>query len=89
SRILSTSERNLSAVEIELLAIICSIKHFRHYLIGRFFIIITDSSALVFLMRTKNINTKLARWALFLQDYNFEIVHRKGSENLLCDFLSR
>ncbi|RWS24158.1 pol polyprotein-like protein [Leptotrombidium deliense] len=40
-------------------------------------------------MRTKNINTKLTRWSLFLQDFNFEIRHTKGTDNTLCDYLSR
>ncbi|RWS21917.1 pol polyprotein-like protein, partial [Leptotrombidium deliense] len=89
SRILNASERNLSAIEIELLAIIAGIKRFYHYLIGRYFEIITDSNPLTFLMRTKNINSKHGRYAMFLQDFNFQIVYRKGSENQLCDLLSR
>ncbi|RWS01956.1 pol polyprotein-like protein [Dinothrombium tinctorium] len=89
SRVLNNAERNYSGIEIELLAVISGIIRFKHYLLGRYFEIITDSNPLTFLMRTKNINTRLSRWALFLQDFNFEIKYRKGSSNNLCDFLSR
>ncbi|RWS01033.1 krab-a domain-containing protein-like protein, partial [Dinothrombium tinctorium] len=89
SRVLNSSEKNYSAIEIELLAIIQGIKRFKHYLIGHKFSIVTDSNPLTFLMRTKNLNTRLAHWAMFIQEYNFEIVYRKGSSNNLCDFLSR
>ncbi|RWS24026.1 pol polyprotein-like protein, partial [Leptotrombidium deliense] len=89
SRTLKHSERNLSAIEIELLAIISSIKHFIHYLLGRHFLIYTDSNPLVYLMRTKNIFSKLTRWAIFLQDFDFEIIYTKGVDNTMCDYLSR
>lgn len=31
----------------------------------------------------------LARWSLLLQEHNFEIEHRKGSQNIVHDGLSR
>ncbi|RWR98976.1 uncharacterized protein B4U79_00636, partial [Dinothrombium tinctorium] len=89
SRVLSTAEKHYSAIEIELLAIIDGIKRFKHYLIGRKFKIVTDSNPLTYLMRTKNLNSRLSHWSMFLQEYDFEIVYRKGSENKLCDYLSR
>ncbi|RWS19286.1 pol polyprotein-like protein, partial [Leptotrombidium deliense] len=87
--ILKQSERHLSAIEIELLAITEAIKRFRHYLLGRFFTILTDCNPLTFLMRTKNINSKMSRAYFFLQEFNFEIKHRRGIENVVCDYLSR
>lgn len=32
---------------------------------------------------------RLARWAIYLQAYEFEIVHRKGSKHTNADALSR
>lgn len=29
------------------------------------------------------------RWALLVQDFNLDIQHKKGAENLLADALSR
>ncbi|RWS03936.1 pol polyprotein-like protein [Dinothrombium tinctorium] len=89
SRVLNSAEKHYSAVEIELLAIVQGIKRFKHYLTGCKFEVVTDSNPLTYLMRTKNLNSRLSRWSMFLQEYNFDIVYRKGSSNKLCDFLSR
>ncbi len=49
----------------------------------------TDHNCLVFLSRMYNHNQHLMRWALVVQSYNIEIRHKKGSENVLADALSR
>ncbi|RWS25899.1 pol polyprotein-like protein, partial [Leptotrombidium deliense] len=69
------SERNLSAIEIELLAIICAIKRFLHYLIGRYFEIVTDSNPLTFLMRSEN--------------HLCDLMSRKPIENNFKDFMNK
>ena len=50
---------------------------------------ITDHSSLRWLHNLKNPNGRLARWALSLLEYDFEIVHRKGSSHVVPDALSR
>lgn len=52
-------------------------------------IVYTDHNSLVFLSRMYNINQQLMRWSLMLQEYNSEIKHKKGAENVLVDALSR
>ncbi|RWR99108.1 hypothetical protein B4U79_15938, partial [Dinothrombium tinctorium] len=89
SRTLRNAEKNYSAIEIELLAIVSAIKRFHHYLLGHEFEIKTDSNSLTYLSRTKDINSRLSRWSLFLQHYNFKVSYRRGESNKLCDFLSR
>ena len=51
--------------------------------------VFTDHNPLVFLRRMYNHNQRLMRWALFVQHYNLEILHKKGSENIIADALSR
>lgn len=50
---------------------------------------ITDHFALVWLMSIKDPTARLARWAIYLQAYDFEIVHRKGKAHANADALNR
>lgn len=78
SRILNKHEVNYSIAEKECLAILFGLKNFRVYLLGTHFNIITDHSALKWLMSIKEPTGRLARWAIYLQGYSFDITHRKG-----------
>lgn len=89
SRTLSDTESRYSTIERELLAIIWAVKHFRPYLYGRKFYIYTDHRPLAWLNSLKDPNSKLTRWRLRLQDYNFEIIYKKGKQNTNADALSR
>lgn len=40
-------------------------------------------------MAKRDLNPKIVRWALFLQNYDYEIVHRKGEQMSHVDALSR
>lgn len=88
SRSLNTTEKNYSTTEKELLAIIFGIEHFRYYLLGRKFKIITDHNPLKFLDSVKQ-NSKLIRWKLKLAEYDYEIVYKPGKEHGNVDYLSR
>lgn len=86
---LTSAEKNYSVTERECLAVIKSVKKFRPYLEGYTFNIITDHSSLKWLMSTKDLSGRLARWSLKLQPYSFNIHHRKGKDNVVPDCLSR
>lgn len=90
SKKLSTQERAYHATEKEGLAALLSIEHFRGYIEGSHFVLVTDSSALTFIMRTKwKTSSRLSRWSLSLQMYDMTIVHRRGKDNVVPDALSR
>lgn len=89
SRSLNETERRYSTIEKELLAIIYAVKHFRPYLYGNKFYIYTDHRPLAWLYSLKEPNSKLTRWRLRLQEYNFEIIYKKGKQNTNADALSR
>ena len=89
SRKLLSQEKNYSAIEKECLALVWSVDKFKYYLYGKEFIIETDHQPLTYLNTFKGSNSRLMRWALSLQPYQFTIVHVPGSINHGPDLLSR
>lgn len=89
SRTLSKSEENYSTIEKELLAIVWSCSYFRPYLFGNKFILYTDHQPLTHIFNMKDPSSKLVRWRLQLEEYDYEIKYRKGSQNVVADGLSR
>ena len=75
SQQLNTAEQNYSATERECLAVVWAVKHFHCYLYGRQFQVISDHRPLKWLMSVKDPTSRLARWNLKLQAYDFEILH--------------
>ena len=78
-------------VEKETLGLVLVLEHFDVYLGSTPFKIkvYTDHNPLTFLKTMKNKNQRLVRWSLALQEYNLEIQHIPGSENVVPDALSR
>lgn len=82
---------NYSTIEKEALALLLSLQHFEVYVGSTSYpvVVYTDHNPLTFLCRMYNQNQRLMRWALVVQNYNIEIRHKKGVENVVADALSR
>jgi transposase InsO family protein len=89
SRSLSTSESHYTTSEKELLSIVWATKYFRPYLYGRRFKIISDHKPLVWIMNVKDPGSRLMRWRIHLEEFDYEIMYRRGSQNSNADALSR
>jgi transposase InsO family protein len=89
SRKLSAPEKNYSTTERELLAVVDCIHHFRSYLEGVQFTVVSDHGCLKFLNSISSPSGRLARWACRLSQYNFDFKFKRGCENNLADGLSR
>ncbi|GFT19824.1 hypothetical protein TNCV_4992801 [Trichonephila clavipes] len=89
SKCLSKPERNYCVTRKELLAIVKAIEHFHHYLYGQKFLLRTDHASLTWLMNFRNTEGQVARWIHRLNEYYFDIRHRKGSSHGNADALSR
>jgi transposase InsO family protein len=89
SRSLSKAERNYGITELEALAMVWSITYYRPYLYGQKFTVLTDHIAIKVLKTTKELDGKLARWALKLQPYDFTIEYKPGKNHTNVDTLSR
>ena len=90
SRKLNVAEQNYSTSEKEFLAIVWATQLLRQYLLGRTFNIQTGHQALKWLHNVKNPLSRLLRWRLRLEEFNYNpIEYIKGKENKVADFLSR
>lgn len=88
-RLDKAEEKNYATMEKECLAIVEGIKHFRPYLYGYQFTVITDHKPLEHIDKFKAHNGRVARWRMMLSDYHFDVVARPGHLNGNADALSR
>jgi hypothetical protein len=70
-------------------ALIQTLKHWRPYLAHREFILFTDHDSLKHLNSQSKLNARHARWMDYLQQFDFVIKHKSGTENKAADALSR
>jgi hypothetical protein len=89
SRTLVSAEKNYSVTERELLAIVWGCKQFRQYLYGRKFTIVTDQKPLTWVFNVKDPSSRLLRWRIKLEEYNYDVVYKPGVKNTNADVLSR
>lgn len=89
SQKLNSAEQNYPAHERELLAVKRAFDNWRSYLFGKKFTLVTDSSAIKYIMSQQVLTGRRARWAEQFADYDFEVVHRPGKTNVVADALSR
>ena len=88
---LNPAERNYSATERELMAIVEAAKHWRVYLHGSPHPILlkSDHKPLIYLNGKQQLGMRLSRWMEELSDLTFEIGYVKGKDNAAADALSR
>lgn len=89
SRVLTKSEQNYGITELETLAVVNAFAKFRYFLAGKHTKVYTDHKALEFLMTSKLVHDRLKRWALYLQEFRFTVIHIPGPTNIVADTLSR
>ncbi|GBP36810.1 Retrovirus-related Pol polyprotein from transposon 17.6 [Eumeta japonica] len=87
---LSPAQRNYSPYDRELLAIYEAIKHFRHMLEARDFVIYTDHKPLCHAFKTRRTNAhRQYRHLDFISQFSTDIRHISGRDNVVADTLSR
>jgi hypothetical protein len=74
---------------LELAAIVYALKMWRHYLLGRIFVLIKDHCGLNYLFVQPWLNVRKAKWMVLIGEFDFEIKHIKRKENRVADALSR
>ena len=66
-RKLKIHENNYATYDLELAAVIHALKMWRHHLIGRNFILMTDNKGLKYLLDQPNLNARKAIWLAFFK----------------------
>ena len=89
SRTLEKAEQNYCVTRKEMLATVFFTKYFKHYLLGRHFILCTDHGSLRWLHRFKEPEGQVQRWLQQLSQFDFEIIHRPGTKHGNADAMSR
>lgn len=78
SRQTTHDEKHLHSYELETLAVICSLKKFRVYLLGLSFRVLTDCAALRTTLTKRDLIPRIVRWWQQISEFDFEIEYRPG-----------
>lgn len=84
----SEVEQNYHSYELESMAVVEHVKKWRVYLLGQPFKIKTDCKAFAETMKKKEV-PKISRWAMIMQEFDCEVIHRSGTSMKHVDALSR
>jgi hypothetical protein len=90
SKTFTDVERRWSIYDKKLFAIIYTLEKWQHYLRNNIlFEVITDNYASTFIQKQQRLSAKQARWVQTLEEFNFKIIHKPGTQNQVADALSR
>ena len=89
SRQLKNHEQNYPTHDMELLAIVFSLKIWRHYLYDELFKMYSDHKMLRCIFTQQYLNMRQHRWMEFLEDYDFTLHYHPGKAKVVADARSR
>eukprot|EP00253_Pinus_taeda_P005387 PITA_05387 len=89
SKKLNEHEKDYAEHDLELAMIIHALKMWRHYLLGKRFILMSDHSGLRYLFEQLNLNSRQARWLATFSEFHFEIKYINGKDKTVVDSLSK
>ncbi|WVZ75746.1 hypothetical protein U9M48_023779 [Paspalum notatum var. saurae] len=89
SRQLRKHEANYATHDLELAAVVHTLKIWRHYLLGNTCHIYTDHKSLKYILTQPELNMRQRRWLELIKDYDLEIHYHPGKVNVVADALSR
>ena len=89
SHALNKAECNYCVTDRELLAVMFFMIQYKHYLLGRHFLVRSDHQALRWLFNLKEPKSRIARWIELLSAFDFDIEYHPGKKHGNADALSR
>ncbi|GKD24899.1 putative reverse transcriptase domain-containing protein, partial [Tanacetum coccineum] len=89
SRQLKIHKKNYTTHDLELGAVVFSLKLWRHYLYRTKYTVFMDHKSIQHILNQKELNMRHRRWLELLSDYDCEIRYHPGKANVVADALSR
>lgn len=89
SRQLKNHERNYPTYDLELAAMVFTLKQWRHYMFGEKFEVLFDHKSLVYIFTQRDLKLRQRKWFEYLSDYDFSLHYHPGKKNVIADALSR
>ncbi|KAI0999844.1 hypothetical protein K3495_g8354, partial [Podosphaera aphanis] len=89
SRKLTPTQQRYSSQERELLSILLSLQHWRHWVEGGDVTVITDHESLKTIQTKVEQPARMVRFLDSIEHYGVRILYRQGKANVLADYLSR
>ena len=86
---LKNHEQNYPTHDMELVAIVSTLKIWSHYLYGEQVEVYSDHKSLKYIFTQRDLNMRQHRWMEFLEDYDFTLHYHPGKANVVADALSR
>ena len=75
---LNELRNNYSTYDVEFYAIVQALRHWRHYLVSKEFVLFIDHIVLKCINTKNNLNNRHEKWVSFLQGYTFVLKHKSG-----------
>ncbi len=88
-RQLNKHEQLYPTYQLEFLALISAVKKYSSYLTLKPFQVFCDNTCVIQMLKQKVTCARVARWILFMSNFQYEISHLKGTSNKVADSLSR
>ena len=85
---LKNHEQNYPTHDMELAAIVFTLKIWYHYLYGEQFEVYSYHKSLKYIFSQWDLNMRKRRWMEFLEDYDFTLHYNPGKANVVADALS-
>ncbi|WVZ81092.1 hypothetical protein U9M48_028511 [Paspalum notatum var. saurae] len=82
-------EVNYATHDLELPAVVYTLKKWRHYLLGNTCLDYTDHKSLKYIFTQPELNMRQRRWLELIKDYDLEVHYHPGKANVVADALSR
>jgi hypothetical protein len=89
SRQLRKHEVNYPTYDLELAAVVHTLKIWRHYLMGKSCELYTNHKSLKYIFTQSNLNLRQRRWLELIKDYDLGSNYHPGKANVVADALSR